>query len=178
MTDENNSLKRNVVADTEDSEGTQQHEENILRSIPHALWKKIEAWGKDTSFLSATQQAFAGFDMANKIKFNRAISDTDLSKAMAIFDIVCQHNIDLLSEADELMEQPQEEAATTTTDDHGITIELIQKMVDWDKRRHILKDWQWNVMNDVVSGERTLNSSLTWGCKKNLELLKKRGFTE
>lgn len=97
---------------------------------------------------------------------------------MAVFDIVCQHNIDLLSEADELTEQPQEEVVKTTTDDHGITIELIQKMVDWDKRRHILKDWQWNVMNDIASGKKPLNDRLVWGCKKNLELLKKRGFTE
>ncbi|MDR2915537.1 MAG: AIPR family protein [Tannerella sp.] len=178
LIDENSSSKRNIVADTEDSEETQQNEENILRSIPHALWKKIEAWGKDTGFLSATQQAFAGFDMANKIKFNRAISDSDRSKAMAIFDIVCQHNIDLLSEADELTEQPQEKVLKTTADDHGITIELIQKMVDWDKRRHILKDWQWNVMNDIASGKKPLNDRLAWGCKKNLELLKKRGFTE
>lgn len=178
LTDENSSSKRNIVADTEDSENAQQHEENILRSIPHALWRKIEMWGKDTGFLSTTQQAFAGFDMANKIKFNRAISDSDRSKAMAIFDIVCQHNIDLLSEADELTEQPQGEEIKTTTDDHGITIELIQKMVDWDKRRHILKDWQWNVMNDIASGKKLLNDRLAWGCKKNLELLKKRGFTE
>jgi hypothetical protein len=70
----------------------------------------MESWGRDTGFLSATQQAFAGFDMANKIKFNRAISDGDRSKAMVIFDIVCQHNIDLLSEADELTEQPPGEA--------------------------------------------------------------------
>lgn len=178
LIDDNNPSKRNIVADIEDSEETQQHEENILRSIPHALWKKIEAWGKDSGFLSTTQQAFAGFDMANKIKFNRAISDSDRSKSMAIFDIVCQHNIDLLSEADELTEKTPEEVVKITTDDHGITVELIQKMVDWDKRRHILKDWQWNVMNDIVSGKRALNSSLAWGCKKNLELLKKRGFAE
>lgn len=178
LIDENSFSKRNIVVDSEDSEDAQQHEENILRSIPHALWKKIEMWGKDTGFLSTTQQAFAGFDMANKIKFNRAISDSDRSKAMAVFDIVCQHNIDLLSEADKLTEQPQEEAVKTTTDDHGITIELIQKMVDWDKRRHILKDWQWNVMNDIALGKKSLNDRLAWGCKKNLELLKKRGFTE
>lgn len=178
LIDENNPSKRNAVADIENVEETQQYEENLLRSIPHALWKKIEKWGKETGCLSATQQAFAGFDMANKVKFNRSISDNDRSKAMTIFEIVCQYNIDLLSEADELTEEILEEAVKITTDDHGITVELIQKMVDWDKRRHILKDWQWNVMNDIVSGKRALNSSLAWGCKKNLELLTKRGFTE
>ena len=180
LIDENNLSKRNIVTDTEDEEEIRQYEENILRSIPHALWKKIEEWGKDTDCLSATQQAFAGFDMANKVKFNRSISDSDRSKAMAIFEIICQHNVDLLSEADELTEQPQEKISKVEeeTTDHGITIELVQKMVDWDKRRRILKDWQWNVMNDILLGKKTLNNSLAWGCRKNLELLKKHGFTE
>jgi hypothetical protein len=57
-------------------------------------------------------------------------------------------------------------------------IELLQKMLDWDKRRHILKDWQWKVMNDIVSGKKTQNYRLAWGCKKNLETLKQYGFTE
>ncbi|GHT63879.1 hypothetical protein AGMMS50239_20600 [Bacteroidia bacterium] len=86
--------------------------------------------------------------------------------------------IDLLAEADELAEQTKTEEATTTTTDHEVTIELVQKMVDWDKRRHILKDWQWNVMNDIVSGEKALNDRLAWGCKQNLKTLKQHGFTE
>lgn len=177
LVDENSSSKRNIVSDTENTQEMQLHEENIIRSIPHILWKKIEEWGKDTGYLSTAEQAFAGFDMANKVKFNRAISDSDRIKAMAIFNTVFEHNIDLLSKADELTEQPQVAEDIEITD-HGITIELIRKMVEWDKRRRILKDWQWNVMNDIVLGKRALNNSLAWGCKKNLELLKKRGFTE
>ena len=51
-------------------------------------------------------------------------------------------------------------------------------MADWDKRRKILKGWQWAVMNEIALGSRPLDSRLAWGCKKNLELLKKHGFTE
>jgi hypothetical protein len=91
LIDENNPSKRNIVADTEDSEENKQDEENIIRSIPHVLWKKIETWGHDTGFLSTNQQSFAGFEIANKVKFNRAIFDSDRSKAMTIFEIVCQH---------------------------------------------------------------------------------------
>ena len=62
--------------------------------------------------------------------------------------------------------------------DLGITVELIQKMADWDKRRRILKDWQWKVLNEVATGKRQLDSRLAWGCKKSLDILKKQGFTE
>ena len=178
LIDEKNPPKRNIIADTDNSEETKQHEENIIRSIPFALWKKIEEWGRDSGFLTPTQQAFVGFDMAHTVKNNRSISDSERNKAMNVFEIVCQHNIDLLSEADELTEQSKEEKPKTENTNHGITIELIQKMVDWDKRRRNLKDWQWNVMNDIVTGKKELNNSLAWGCRKNLELLKKRGFTE
>jgi len=179
LIDEKNPSKRNIVADTDNSEENKQHEENIIRSIPHALWKKIEEWGRDSGFLTPAQQAFVGFDMAHTVKNNRSISDSERNKAMIVFDIVCQHNIDLLSEADDLMEQPKAETPKPATPaDHGITIELVQKMADWDKRRRNLKDWQWNVLNDIATGKKVLNDRLAWGCKQNLNILKKHGFTE
>ena len=153
-----------------------------MRSIPYALWKKIEEWGKDTCYLTTSQQSFAGFDMANTIKFNRKITDNNRKKAMTIYEIVCTNNIELLAEADELTEEQKTDLSTTVKDstsaDHGITIGLIQKMAAWDKHRRILKDWQWNVMNEIISGKKTLNDRLAWGCKQNLKTLKQHGFTE
>lgn len=173
--------KRKSIADSLDDNTLQRdYEISLLKSIPPALWKKIEEWGKDTGYLSTSQQSFAGFDMANKIKFNRLISDIDRTKAMSIYEAVCEYNIDLLAEADNLAEQTATEPENDGRKniDHGITIELIQKMLDWDKRRRILKDWQWKVMNDIVSGKYPLNDRYAWGCKKNIEMLKKHGFTE
>lgn len=179
LIDIKNPPKRNIIEETEDSASDAQHEESIIRSIPFTLWKKIETWGKNTDLLSINQQSTA-FNMAFKVKNNQRIVDSDRTKAMAIFDIVCEHNIDLLAEADELTEQTKvENTATETSDtDLGITVELIKKMADWDKRRKILKGWQWAVMNEIALGSRQLDSRLAWGCKKNLELLKKNGFTE
>ena len=51
-------------------------------------------------------------------------------------------------------------------------------MVDWDKHRRILQDWQWKVMNEIVMGKKSLNDRLAWGCKQNLKILKQHGFTE
>lgn len=175
--------KRKSAADNLDIDSIQkEYEIALLRSIPYALWKKIEEWGKDTGYLTTSQQSFAGFDMANTIKFNRKITDNNRKKAMTIYEIVCKNNIELLAEADELTEEQKTALSTTVKDstsaDHGITIELIQKMVAWDKHRRILKDWQWNVMNEIISGKKTLNDRLAWGCKQNLKTLKQHGFTE
>ena len=179
LIDIKNPPRRNIIEETEDTASDAQHEESIIRSIPFTLWKKIETWGKNSDLLSINQQSTA-FNMAFKVKNNQKIVDSDRTKAMAIFDIVCEHNIDLLSEADELSEQTKVEVTMTETSDAdlGITVELIKKMADWDKRRKILKGWQWAVMNEIALGSRPLDSRLAWGCKKNLELLKKHGFTE
>ena len=179
LIDVKNPLKRNVIEETEDTINNAMHEETIIRSIPFALWKKIEAWGKDAHLLSINQQSTA-FNVAFRVKNNQKISESDRIKAMAIFDIVCEHNIDLLSEADELGEPAKEEVnkEEQVDTDLGITVELIQKMADWDKRRRILKDWQWKVLNEVATGKRQLDSRLAWGCKKSLDILKKQGFTE
>jgi hypothetical protein len=172
---------RKSIADNLDVDIMQrEYELSLLRSIPYALWKKIEEWGKDTGLLTTNQQSFTGFDMANAIKNNRDITDINRRKAMNIYEIVCKNNIDLLAEADELLEQEQTKniSKLTSKTDHGITIEMIQRMVDWDKHRRILQDWQWKVMNEIVMGKKPLNDRLAWGCKQNLKILKQHGFTE
>ena len=172
---------RKSIADNLDVDIMQrEYELSLLRSIPYALWKKIEEWGKDTGLLTTNQQSFAGFDMANAVKNNRDITDINRRKAMNIYEIVCKNNIDLLAEADELLEQEQTRNISkhTSKTDHGITIELIQRMVNWDKHRRILQDWQWKVMNEIVMGKKPLNDRLAWGCKQNLKILKQHGFTE
>jgi hypothetical protein len=182
LIDENNPSKRNIVADTENSEETQRNEENIIRSIPFSLWKKIETWGRDSDFLSIHYQSAAS-DIAYKIKNKKKLNDTDRSKAMSIFETVCRHNMELLEEADELSAQEKATAeATQQTANNSlsneITLELIQKMVDWDRRKRVLEDWKWKVMDDVLQGRKELTDRMKYAFFLNLEKLKKHGFTE
>lgn len=182
LIDENNPPKRNTIADNESTEETVQHEESIIRSIPFTLWKKIEAWGRDSGFLSINQQTAAS-DTAYKVKNNRKFNDSDRRRAMAIFEKVCQHNIELLEEADELAAKEQAAKEVTQLADgnmilNEITLELIQKMVDWDRRKRILEDWKWRVMDDVLKGKKSLDDCKRYAFYLNLEKLKKNGFTE
>jgi hypothetical protein len=75
-------------------------------SKQYALWKKIETWGRDIGLLSINYQSAAS-DTAYRIKNSRKFTGNDRSKAMSIFEIVCQYNIALLEEADELSAQEQ-----------------------------------------------------------------------
>jgi DNA-binding MarR family transcriptional regulator len=91
------------------------------------------------------------------------------------------HNIELLEEADAMAEQEAENATTipsNTQPSNDMTLELVQKMVDWDRRKRILEDWKWNVMNDVVQGRKPFTDRMKYAFYLNLEKLKKNGFEE
>lgn len=178
--DERNPPKRNHKADTEDVELERKHQEGIIRSIPFSLWKKIESWGRETGMMHSHYSSLAS-DIAYKIKNGRKLLDSDISKGYAIYEIVWQYNPELLEEADTLAlkdketnEQETHSSTNLTTDD--ITLELIQQMVDWDKRKRILDDWKWKVMKDVVDGKKEFTDRMKYAFYLNLQALKKRGF--
>lgn len=175
LIDEKNPPKRKLLTEEEGSEEEEKHKEELLRSIPFALWKKIGEWGRDAGFFDPTKQGWAS-DVAFIIKNNRQFSSRDKSHAMYLFEIVCKHNIELLEEADSLAQsEPTDTTPQSSTTDE-MTLELIQRMVDWDRRKRILEDWKWNVMNDVVQGRKQLTDRMKYTFYLNLEKLKKHGF--
>lgn len=176
--DENNMPKRNEYTDTEDEQKRIEHELGIIQSIPPTLWKKIAEWGQETQTLSIPYQTSAK-DVAHKLKFKHKFGPSERERAIKIYEIVCKYNIELLEEADELMEQEKnnavpEHTAKVSTDD--MTLELVQRMVEWDKRRRILEDWKWKAMNDVAQGKKPFTDRMKYAFYFNLEKLKKYGF--
>ncbi len=174
--DESNPPKRNHRNDTEDAENARRHEEGIVRSIPFTLWKKIESWGRDTGMLQSPYPSIAS-DIAYKIKNGRKLLDSDISRGYSIYEKVWQYNPELLEEADDLAakdSEPNMPKVPVETED--ITLELIQQMVDWDKRKRVLDDWKWKVMKDVVDGRKPLSDRMKYAFYFNLQTLKKNGF--
>ena len=51
-------------------------------------------------------------------------------------------------------------------------------MVNWDRRKRVLEDWKWKVMDDVVQGRKPLTDRMKYAFYLNLEKLKKYGFEE
>ncbi len=171
--------KRKAVADDVDFDSIQVEQElSILKTIPPELWSKIEEWGRATELLSMQEQTFAGYDMKFKIKNNRTISDTDRKRAIRIFDVVFEHNPELLAEADELTEQLSSVPNPTIGNNATISMETVKRMVEWDRRQRVLEDWQWNTLKAIVEGKYPLEGKYIYGCMKSLVKLKQRGFKE
>lgn len=186
LIDSSNPPARRVTGEDLSGNGTYEHEMGIIRSIPPSLWNKIADWGQTSGFLAIHYQS-AARDTAHKLKYNHLITETDRKRAMAIYEIVCKYNIELLDEADELAKQDQEarkareveneknrQESGAQTDD--ITLDLIKEMVDWDRRKRNLEDWKWKVMNDVVTSKKPLTDTYKYTFWLNLQFLRKKGF--
>lgn len=183
MIDLANPPVRKIISDTESKTSTYEYEMGIIRSIPVSLWNKIAEWGQLSGVLAITFQS-AARDIAHKLKYNHLITEPDRRRAMAIYEIVCKHNIELLDEADELSEKDKTDTVLNSlvnkSDNSAhkgdITIELISEMVEWDRHKRILEDWKWRVMDDVVKGKKALTDRYRYTFYLNLELLRKMGF--
>lgn len=155
-----------------------EHEIGIIRSIPSSLWKKIAEWGQSSGYLGINYQS-AARDIAYKVKNKNRITESDRKRAMAIYQIVCEQNIELLDEADDLAEKEKSEKNTIsnlTRNNSDITLELIKEMVDWDRRKRILEDWKWKTMDDVANGRKELTDKYKYSFWLNLQVLRKKGF--
>ena len=107
---------------------------------------------------------------------------------MAIFDKVCEENYELLEEIDRLKEEEQEEkeqkekqlntVRNINVNDVDIDIELIKRMVEWDRKNRVLEGWKFKVMQDVAIGLKPLTEKLKWGFRQNLKILLTMGFNE
>lgn len=183
LIDPKNPPLRKVFSDSDEKSDTYEYEMGIIRSIPPSLWQKISDWGQSTGCLAITYQS-AAKDIAYKLKYHHLIAETDRRRAMAIYENVCRNNIELLDEADSLAEQDRQSAESAALAKEqsssgkasDITLDLIQEMVEWDRRKRVLADWKWKVMDDVAKGKKPLTDTYKYTFFLNLEALRKKGF--
>ena len=57
-----------------------------------------------------------------------------------------------------------------------IDIELVKKMVEWDRKNRVLEGWKFKIMQDVSTGLKPLTEKLKWGFRLNLKTLLMKGF--
>ena len=125
-------------------------------------------------------------EIANDLKYNHKLSSASVARGMAIFDKVCEENYELLAEIDQLREEEQKEkeqkeiqrntVRNINVNEVEIDIELIKRMVEWDKKNRVLESWKFKVMQDVAIGLKPLTEKLKWGFRLNLRTLLMRGF--
>lgn len=139
-----------------------------VRSVPPLIWHKIENWGRVTKELS-DQQLNVAFNLSGKVRNSSKISVYERQAGILILDKVIENVPELLFEiVDSELHENRNEVE--------INMDLVSKMVAWDRKNKRLKDFQFTFMNEIANGSRSLNDHTKKIVAINLKTLRKFGF--
>jgi hypothetical protein len=112
--------------------------------------------------------------MAGRIRNSSKISDYERQTAIAILEEVIQKEPNLLTGIDEINESRK----NLKQEKPEITMELIGKIVQWDKKNKRLRVPDFVFMTDLMKGNRPLTDRNKSIALLNLAKVKKFGFVE
>lgn len=144
---------------------------NRIKSIHTKTWKKIEYWGRETQNLSQYQYNMAS-TLRGRIRNNRNITDIERNQGEIILNIVADLNPELFFDMDGFFDEDK----SKKEDEAEITIELVEKIVQWDKRRKRLDAYKYRFMADILEGKKPLTDRNKYLVQLNLKAVKKYGF--
>lgn len=144
---------------------------NRLKSIHPKTWKKIENWGRETQNLSQYQYDMAS-TLSSKIRNNRSITDIERNQGEIILNIVIDKNPELFFDMEEFFNNDNIKDETEIE----ITIELIERIVQWDKKNKRLDAYKYRFMSDLLEGKKPLSDRNKFLVSLNLKTVKKFGF--
>ncbi|WP_340153400.1 AIPR family protein [uncultured Marivirga sp.] len=146
---------------------------NRIKAIHPKTWKKIEDWGRESQNLTQYQ-----YDMAStinsKIRNNRSITDIERNSGEDVLNIVVELNPELFFD----MEDFFNEDIKNKEPEVEITIELIEKIVLWDKKNKRLDAYKYRFMLDLLEGRKGLSERNRFLAELNLKTVKKWGFDQ
>lgn len=171
LIDKKNPPKRVIISEDETELQKRQEDLDKIKSIPTAIWKKIEEWGRETDSLSNNQQSIA-WNLSLKVRNNSAILANEITNGISIIEKVIDKAPELLFEIDELVESNKGSNGKAPE----ITLELIKKMVDWDRKNKRLKPHHFRMMFDIVNGNEELTIQNKKYCMMNFQFISKYGF--
>lgn len=172
LVDKKNQTKRTVISDDEVELQKRQEDLERIKSIPSKVWKKIEEWGRETDNLSTVQKNTA-WNLMTKVRNNSNLLPGEVSYGISILDIVIAKSPELLFDADELSEP----VASNKTDEPEITLELVKRMVQWDKTHKRLKPHHFKMMYEILNNPEKLTTQNKKYCLMNFYFISKWGFS-
>lgn len=170
--DPKNPSQRKRIADEETAQVQVQEEIEKIKSVPPSVWHKIEDWGRTTEQLSEQKKTVA-YNLAGRVRSNSKISDYERQSGIAILDFVIEKAPELLDGIDELNEKEKQQSEKSE-----ITIEVVKKIVQWDKKNKKLKGFEFTFMTELVEGKKSFTDHNKKIASWNLAKVKKYGFNE
>jgi hypothetical protein len=110
--------------------------------------------------------------LSSKIRNNRSITDIERNQGEVILNIVTDLNPELFFDMEEFFNDDniKEEGEIE------ITIEHIERIVQWDKKNKRLDAYKYRFMSDLLEGKKPLTDRNKFLVSLNLKTVKKFGF--
>ncbi len=170
LIDKKNPSKRLIVSDDEAIAEQLKEDTEKIRSIPFSVWKKIDNWGTETQELTNNQINVLD-SIAYRVRTNSKVLDNERIMGMKILDTVINKAPELLYDVDQLNSELKQ-----NNNNPEVDIELIKKMVAWDRKNKKLKDYQFTMMWNLVEGKEVLTDLKKKYCLMNFHFISKYGF--
>lgn len=165
------SEKRKKLTEDETQKAEVEASLNRLKSIHIKTWKKIEDWGRETQNLTQYQYDMAS-TLSSKIRNNREITDIQLNQGETILNIVAELNPELFFDMDDFFNADENKKE----EEVEISIDLIERIVQWDKRNKRLDAYKYRFMVDLLEGKKELTDRNKFLARLNLKTAEKYGF--
>jgi len=166
-----NAVKRQLITEEETSQVQTQEEYERLKAIPYKIWKRIEEYGYENKLFTDNQCSII-FNLASRVRTNGRISENEKNIGLKVLDTVIEKAPELLFDADDILEQ--DIAKSTQVPD--LTMELIKKMVIWEKKNKKLKNHHYKLLEDILVGKQQLTELNKKYCLFSYQILFKHGF--
>lgn len=171
LIDKKNPSKRIIVSDDEFINEQIKEENKKIKSIPFSIWKKIDNWGIETGALTANQLNTLE-SISYRVRTDSKLLENERITGIKILDTVITQAPELLFEIDELNEQEKQGKNNLPE----ITLDLIKKMVAWDRKNKRLKGYQFTMMWNIAEGKEVLTEAKKKYCLLNFQYISKYGF--
>src|SRR5690606_33407809 len=104
--------------------------------------------------------------LSTKIRNNRSITDIERNQGEAILNIVAEINPELFFDMDDFFNEDENKKNEEEVD---ITIDLIERIVQWDKKNKRLDAYKYRFMIDLLDGKKQLTERNKFLAKLNLK---------
>ena len=167
--DPNNPTLRRRLSDDDTLQIRIKEELEIIKTIPSSIWNKIEEWGRVSKELT-TQQINVAFNLSGRVRTGSRISDYERQWGILIIDKVIEKAPDILNDIKETL------GTNAPNSNIEISIDLVKKMVEWDRKNKRLKDHHFKYISDVANGKLPFGEQAKRYVAMNLQTLQKYGF--
>jgi len=163
--------KRKRLTDDEIAKAEFESTLERITSVHYEIWKNIEQWGQSEGKLSKYLSDMAN-TISNRLRNGRQLTEIEMENAHKILDVTTKEAPELFFLLDELSKAESE----SSKENPEISLDVVTKIVRWDRKNKVLKDFEYKFMADLAEGKKMLTERNRFIAGLNLEKVKKRGF--